>query len=157
MALKRYQERVIREVGIFLEALASQQASGNARHAAFDAWDEAKKQFHIPGQYLPRRNGLEKDLATFCIKVPTGGGKTLLAAEVLGLIHRTILKDRNGAGVVLWVVPSDQIYKDTLRALRDRRHFYRESLEFVLSRRIEVREKHEIARLTVGQLQSNLN
>jgi hypothetical protein len=94
---------------------------------------------------------------TFCIKVPTGGGKTLLAAEILGVIHRTILKDRNGAGLVLWVVPSDQIYKDTLKALRDRRHPYRESLEFALSRRIEVWEKHEIARLTPGQLHSNLN
>lgn len=157
MALKRYQERVLREVTIFLEALAAQETAGNARHAAFDAWDEAKKQFHIPGQYQPRRNSLGKDLPTFCIKVPTGGGKTLLAAEILGLIHRTILKGRNGAGLVLWVVPSDQIYKDTLKALRDRRHFYRESLEFSLSRRIEVWEKHEINRLTPAQLHSNLN
>lgn len=157
MPLKRYQERVLREVTIFLEALASQQASGSAKYAALEAWDAAKKHFQLPGQYQPRRNGLEKDLPTFCIKVPTGGGKTLLAAEILGVIHRTILKDRNGAGLVLWVVPSDQIYKDTLRALRDRRHPYRESLEFGLSRRIEVWEKHEIARLTPAQLRSNLN
>ena len=81
----------------------------------------------------------------------------MLATQILGLVHRTILKDRNGTGLVLWVVPSDQIYKDTLKALRDRRHFYRESLEFALSRRIEVWEKHEIARLTPGQLRSNLN
>ncbi len=71
--------------------------------------------------------------------------------------YQTILKDRNGAGLVLWVVPSDQIYKDTLKALRDRRHFYRESLEFALSRRIEVWEKQEIARLTPAQLRSSLN
>ena len=157
MPLKRYQERVLREVTIFLEALASQQASGSAKYAALEAWDAAKKHFQLTGQYQPRRNGLEKDLPTFCIKVPTGGGKTLLAAEILGLIHGTILKDRNGAGLVLWVVPSDQIYKDTLKALRDRRHRYRESLEFGLSRRIEVWEKHEIARLTPAQLRSNLN
>ncbi|MGH8058829.1 MAG: DEAD/DEAH box helicase, partial [Candidatus Entotheonellia bacterium] len=156
MQLKRYQERVIREVRIFLEALASQQAADN-RHAAMDAWDESKKQFYVPGQYHPRRNGLGKGLPTFCVKVPTGGGKTLLATQMLGLVHRTILKDRNGTGLVLWVVPSDQIYKDTLKALRNRRHFYRESLEFALSRRIEVWEKHEIARLTPGQLHSNLN
>lgn len=80
-----------------------------------------------------------------------------MAAEMLGLIHRTILKERNGAGLVLWVVPSDQIYKDTLTALRDRRHFYRASLEFGLSRRVEVWEKHEVARLAPAQLQRNLN
>ena len=96
-------------------------------------------------------------MPNFCIKVPTGGGKTLLATQILGLIYRTILKENRGAGLVLWVVPSDQIYKDTLKALRDRHHFYRESLEFALSRRIEVWEKHEIARLTPGQLASNLN
>ncbi|MFQ5899109.1 MAG: DEAD/DEAH box helicase [Candidatus Methylomirabilia bacterium] len=156
MQLKRYQERVIREVKIFLEALTSQQAAGN-KYAALEAWDEAKKQFSLPGQYHQRRNGLDRDLPTFCIKVPTGGGKTLLATQILGLVHRTILKHRNGTGLLLWVVPSDQIYKDTLKALRDRRHFYRESLEFAVSRRIEVWEKHEIARLTPGQLRSNLN
>jgi len=50
-----------------------------------------------------------------------------------------------------------RLNKGTLKALRDRRHPYRDSLEFALSRRIEVWEKHEIARLTPGQLQSNFN
>jgi len=156
MQLKHYQERVIQEVGIFLEALARQQATGN-RHASLDAWDEAGKHFYLPGVYCSRRNGLNQDLPTFCVRVPTGGGKTLLATQVLGLIYKTMLKERNGAGLVLWVVPSDQIYKDTLRALRDRKHFYRESLEFAVSRRIEVWEKDEIFRLTPGQMRSNLN
>jgi len=156
MELKNYQKRAIREVKAFLELLVAQQASGN-KHASLDAWDEAKEQLPISGQYRERKNGLGADVPTFCIKVPTGGGKTLLATQFLGVVNQTILKKRNGAGLVLWVVPSDQIYKDTLKALRDRRHFYRESLEFAASRRIEVWEKHEIARLTPGQLQSNLN
>ena len=41
MALKRYQERVIREVGVFLEALAIERAKAN-RHAALDAWEAAR-------------------------------------------------------------------------------------------------------------------
>ncbi|MCI0524494.1 MAG: DEAD/DEAH box helicase family protein, partial [Acidobacteria bacterium] len=156
MELKRYQERVINEVGIFLAALAKEQAAGN-RHAALDAWDEAGKHFHVPDQYHSRRNGLNKDLPTFCVRVPTGGGKTLLATQILGQIYRTILKDRNGAGLVLWVVPSDQIYKDTLKRLRDRNDLYRLSLEHAVSRRIELWEKHEIFRLTPGQMGANLN
>ena len=156
MELKRYQERIIHEVKLFLEALAAQQVAGN-RHASLDAWEDARRNFFIKAEYRPRKNGLGKDLSTFCIKVPTGGGKTLLATQILGLVYQTILKSRNGSGLVLWVVPSDQIYKDTLKALRDRRHPYRESLEFALSRRIEVWEKHEIFRLTPGQLHSNLN
>ncbi|MGD0010254.1 MAG: DEAD/DEAH box helicase family protein [Terriglobia bacterium] len=156
MQLKDYQKRVVREVKAFLEALATQQASAN-KHASEDAWDVAKTRFDLPGQYRPRKNGLGKDLPTFCIKVPTGGGKTLLATQILGSIYETILKERSGSGLVLWVVPSDQIYKDTIKALRDRKNFHRESLEFAVSRRIEVWEKHEIARLTPGQLRSNLN
>ncbi|MBU0717830.1 MAG: DEAD/DEAH box helicase family protein, partial [Planctomycetes bacterium] len=154
MQLKQYQERVVNEVRVYLDALAKELADGNTRHAGKDAWEACD----IPRRYRSeRRNGINLDLPTFCIKVPTGGGKTLLATQILGLIHKTILKNHRGTGLVLWVVPSDQIYKDTLKALRDRRHFYRESLEFALSRRIEVWEKHEIARLTPGQLASNLN
>lgn len=156
MPLKRYQERVIGEVSVFLRALSAQQAAGN-KHASLDAWGDAKKQFFVPGSYRPRRNGLNKDLPAFCIKVPTGGGKTLIATQVLGIIYDIILKSRNGTGLVLWVVPSDQIYKDTLKRLRDRRDFYRESLEFAVSRRIEIWEKHEIPRLSPGQLNSGLN
>ena len=156
MQLKPSQERVLNEIKRFLDALATEQSDRN-QYASLAAWDKAKKLFHLPGEYRPRKNGLEKDLPTFCIKVPTGGGKTLLATQILGLVYQTILKTRNGSGLLLWVVPSDQIYKDTLKAFRDRRHFYRESLEFSLSRRIEVWEKHEIFRLTPGQLHSNLN
>lgn len=156
MPLKNYQERTVKEVRIFLDLLAAEQAKGN-KHASLDAWDEAKKQLPLRGDYHERRNGLDLDMPSICIKVPTGGGKTLLATQFLGAIHRTILKERNGAGLVLWVVPSDQIYKDTLKRLRDRRDFYRESLEFAVSRRIEVWEKHEVARLTPGQLQASLN
>ncbi len=156
MELKRYQERVLREVKLFLERLAHHQAAA-ARRPSMDAWDDVKETFSIPGNYQDRKNGLKKDLPTFCIKVPTGGGKTLIATHVLALLHETILKVRNGAGLVLWVVPSDQIYKDTLKALADRRHPYREALEFALTRRIEVWEKHEIARLNPGQLAANLN
>jgi type III restriction enzyme len=58
---------------------------------------------------------------------------------------------------VLWVVPSDQIYKDALKGLRDRNNFLRESPEFAVSRRVEVWEKDEIARITPSQLNQGLN
>src|SRR6266550_2119281 len=153
MELKKYQIELLKEIKAYLSALAKEQASGN-KHAALDAWETVR----VPGRrYAERRNGLGKDMPNFCLKVPTGGGKTLLATQVLGLIYSTILEKRNGTGLVLWVVPSDQIYKDTLKALRDRNHFYRFSLEHAVSRRIEVWEKHEINRLTPTQLSSCLN
>src|SRR5579864_9382236 len=104
MQLKHYQERVLQEIRLFLERLAAEQAAGN-RHAALDSWNKAKSQLPLTGNYRERQNGLGHDLPTFCVKVPTGGGKTLLATQALGSIYRTILKDRNGAGLALWVVP----------------------------------------------------
>jgi type III restriction enzyme len=152
MDLKRYQRRVVDEVERYLAQAAKERADGNLRHAAIDAWRALRL-----GDYRERLNGLGEDLPTFCIKVPTGGGKTLLATQALGSLYRTILKDRNGAGLVLWVVPSSQIYRDTLRRLRDRRDMYRVMLEHAVSRRIELWEKHEIARLSAARLRDCLN
>lgn len=153
MELKKYQIEVLKQIKAYLDELAKQQAAGN-KHAALDAWLKLR----VPGRrYAERQNALGKDMPSFCMKVPTGGGKTLLATQVLGSIYSTILEKRNGTGLVLWVVPSDQIYKDTLKALRDRNHFYRFSLEHAVSRRVEVWEKHEIARLTPTQLNGSLN
>lgn len=152
MQLKPFQRRVIDDVERFFKAVAAERGKGN-RHAALDAW----KELRLPGRYHERENGLGADLPTVCIKVPTGGGKTLIATQILGAIHRTLHRERNGAGLVLWVVPSSQIYRDTLRRLRDRRDLYRIMLEHALSRRIELWEKHEIARLSPARLRDCLN
>ncbi len=155
MDLKNYQRRVVEEVESYLRAVARER-DANVKHAALDAW-EGLRQAQRLGQYRERKNGLNEDLPTFCIKVPTGGGKTLLATQILGSIYRTILKDRNGAGLVLWVVPTSQIYRDTLKRLRDRNDMYRLMLEHAVSRRLEVWEKHEIARLSPARLRDCLN
>jgi type III restriction enzyme len=152
MELKAYQDRVMAEVGTYLDALAQARMSV-PDYASQEAW-RAVKGGQLPA---PRRTGTGADLPTVCLKVPTGGGKTLLATQVLGQAYKTLLPARNGVGLALWVVPSDQIYKDTLKALQNRDHPYRQSLEFALSRRVEVWEKHEIARLTPVQLASSLN
>lgn len=152
MDLKRFQRRVVDEVENYLQLVAEQRAGGNLRYASRAVWEDLRL-----GPYQDRKNGLGEDLPTFCIKVPTGGGKTLLATQILGSAYRTILKERNGAGLVLWVVPSSQIYRDTLKRLRDRGDMYRLMLEHALSRRIEVWEKHEIARLSPAKLRECLN
>lgn len=153
MELKQYQERVIADVERYLNKVTELRESENDRHAALDAW----RAVGLSVRYNERENGLGEDLPNFCIKVPTGGGKTVIATQILGSVYRTILKDRNGSGLVLWVVPSSQIYRDTLKRLRDRDDWYRLMLEHAISRRIEVWEKHEIARLSPARLRECLN
>lgn len=153
MELKNYQKRVVEEVERYLSRLAAERAAGNTRHAAKDAWTD----LGLWGEYKERQNGLRQDLPTIRIKVPTGGGKTILATQILGSIHRILLADRGGTGLVLWVVPTSQIYRDTLRRLRDRNDSYRLMLEHAVSHRLEIWEKHEIARLTPARLAECLN
>ncbi len=156
MILKKYQQRVLRETRLFLDHLAAEQATRN-KWAAQEAWDKSRAPLLLRGDYHRRQNAIDGELPNFCLKIPTGGGKTLLATQILGQVYQTILKGRNGTGLALWIVPSDQIYKDTLKALRDRRHPYRQSLESAAARRVEIWEKHEIYRMTPGRLRSALN
>ena len=62
-----------------------------------------------------------------CLRLPTGGGKTLLACLAVPVVQRELL--RSERGVVLWLVPSKAIQEQTLRALRDRAHPYRQALD----------------------------
>ncbi len=153
MYLKDYQERIVREVHDYLQLLAEERDAGRGRYASQEAWRRAG----VKGVYTPDENGLGNDLPRLCIKVPTGGGKTLLATQMLGSVMQTILADRNGAGLVLWIVPSSQIYRDTLRNLRDRGGLLRTMLEHSISRKIELWEKTDIVRMTPSQLRSCLN
>jgi len=154
MELKRFQERVLKTTRAFLDRYGAELAKGNEKYAFREAWETATGR---EMGFFKHRNALGREMPTFCIKVPTGGGKTLLATQIMGQIYATLLRARNGGGLALWIVPGDQIYKDTLKRLRDRRDPYRESLEFAVGRRIEIWEKHEVARLTPAQLAENLN
>ena len=40
------------------------------------------------GEYVDRKDGAHRPIPHICFKVPTGGGKTLLAASALEQLHR---------------------------------------------------------------------
>lgn len=62
-----------------------------------------------------------------CLRVPTGGGKTLIATKSLRILTNEYLnKDYH---LVFWLAPSDKIVMQTLEALKDKRHFYRKTLD----------------------------
>ena len=61
-----------------------------------------------------------------CLRIPTGGGKTLLAAHIIALAHKAL--SDNTAPVALWLTPSETIRTQTLEALNNIRHPYRQAL-----------------------------
>lgn len=69
------------------------------------------------------------DTPFVCLKVPTGGGKTLIAAHGVGIVYDELLRDKNQRGIVLWLTPNDTIREQTLRALKDPNHPYRRVLD----------------------------
>jgi len=102
--------------------------------------------------YLTQNDGLQRSIPNICLKVPTGGGKTLLAACTLERIQTDYLKQQTG--LVLWVVPSDDIYRQTWKQLANREHPYRQILERASGGRVKLLEKSDafIQRDIEGQL-----
>ncbi len=144
MLLKAYQSRALGRVRTLLERLAHWRGKDDeARRIdpefgidwARRAWEEV-----VPTRpYQARKTGLGEPLPTFCLKVPTGGGKTLLATKVIDLANTCFR--RRLTGLVLWIVPTGQIYEQTRRALKDRAHPYRQQLDIASARRTLVLEK----------------
>jgi type III restriction enzyme len=62
-----------------------------------------------------------------CLKIPTGGGKTILAAHSIKIVSDIWLNRE--FSVVLWFTPSDTIRRQTTEALKNPRHPYRETLD----------------------------
>ena len=62
-----------------------------------------------------------------CLRIPTGGGKTLLAAHAIKVLAQEWRA--TDAPVTVWLVPSDTIRSQTLKALQTAGHPYREALE----------------------------
>lgn len=89
--------------------------------------------------YNLRLSGAGDEVPTVCLKIPTGGGKTLLAVKAIDAINN--IYQRRQAGLVLWIVPTQQIYRQTLQALKDKGHPYRQMLDIGSAGRTLILEK----------------
>ncbi|MDZ4383662.1 MAG: DEAD/DEAH box helicase family protein, partial [Thermodesulfovibrionia bacterium] len=143
MELKEYQKKTLVEVKRYLEALAELKAKNEKAvqidpEMSFDfpqrAWSKV-----VGTTYYSKKNGLGEDLPNFYLKIPTGGGKTILACHAIDLINRTYLKKQTG--IVLWIVPTTQIYRQTLASLKNREHPYRQVLDIASGGRTVILEK----------------
>ena len=88
------------------------------------------------GKYASRTDDAGRPVPHVCFKVPTGGGKTLLAAAALERLNRQ-------TGLTLWITPTRAIYEQTKAALKNREHPYRDMLERASGGRVKLLEKDE--------------
>jgi type III restriction enzyme len=137
---KNYQLRVLESLRDFFR-----QCSKDGRpEAAFQNVLLKNNQPLVP--YIPvQAAGLTPGMPYVCLRVPTGGGKTLLACNAAGVAMGELLHTERA--VVLWLVPSNTILDQTADALRDPRHDYRRALELACGA-VEVVTIEEALRLS---------
>jgi len=111
---------------------------------ARQAWEVLEEAGKLPPSraaipFSPRFDGCGRPVPNAVLKVPTAGGKTWLAISSVSRIMGRYL-DRN-TGFVLWIVPNEAIYTQTLKRLRDRRHPYRQALDRAAAGHVKIMEK----------------
>ncbi len=140
ITLKDYQLRVLDSLRDFFRQCST---DGEPR-AAFQRVQLLNSR--QPVDYIPvYAAGLTPGMPYVCLRVPTGGGKTLLACYAAGLAMTELLHAERS--VVLWLVPSNTILDQTADALRDPRHPYRRALEMACGA-VEVVTIEEALRLS---------
>jgi type III restriction enzyme len=80
-----------------------------------------------------------------CLRLPTGGGKTLLAAHTVAMAGNSYLE--KDFPVVLWLVPTNTIRKQTAEALKKPSHPYRAAIDEAFGGRVAVFDIGEAAQI----------
>ena len=138
--LKDYQHRVLDSLREFL----SECARTHEPDAAYE--HVTAKVYGQPLSYNQISDPRFARMPYVCVRVPTGGGKTLLACHTVGIaLNRYLPAPR---AVVLWLVPSNTILDQTADALRDPRHPYRRALDLECGGPVEVLTIEEALRMT---------
>ena len=137
MELKQYQNRVIADLSDYLKQVNEQPTLSEAFKMF---WESRQIEVGTP-QMLGYQNVID-GVPHVCFKVPTGGGKTFLACASVKPIFEALPPTRKKA--VVWLVPSDSILTQTLAALKNPSHPYRQKLNVDFGGRVEVYSKEEL-------------
>ncbi|TAM04942.1 MAG: type III restriction endonuclease subunit R, partial [Pusillimonas sp.] len=169
-----YQDRVLDSLDAYLDALNEKKGRAD-RVAEFalrepdlalpipdfveEAWEDLRNQGRLPVSratipFSRRIDGCDRPVPDVVLKVPTGGGKTWLAVAGVSRIMGQYL--RSNAGFVLWIVPNEAIYTQTLKHLKDRQHPYRQALDRAAAGADRVLIMEKADRLDARDVESHL-
>src|SRR3989344_2508585 len=115
MILKDYQIKVIEKLKLFYSEAEKQKATiekidrslrGNLSYV-----DAVYRSLRLDFADRPE-NGLGESYPRFCLKVPTGGGKTLIAVEAIREYQNLFAQKRTG--LIVWITHRETIYRQTI-------------------------------------------
>ena len=125
LQLKSYQQEALDALSCFLAGARGCDTQARMQ----DAFDVARRQAmgeNAPTTWYRPFTADKPEIPVACIRIPTGGGKTLMAAHAIDIAARDYVGTR--APIALWLVPSNTIRAQTLDALKTPGHPYRQAL-----------------------------
>lgn len=137
MELKNYQKCAISDLKSYLDYLGR---TDDVKTAYNEFWEAKEINVGLGG--VPVYNSTIKGVPQLCFKVPTGGGKTLMACASIKAIFSKL--DYRKEKVVVWLVPSDAILEQTVRNLKNTDHPYRQKIDSDFGGRVEIYTKQEL-------------
>lgn len=96
------------------------------------------------------------DVPFVCIRIPTGGGKTLVGCKSVERIMSIALQHKMDTGIVMWFVPSDSIKTQTLKKFRDAKDWHYEMLNESFDTKFKVFSNEEALTITPEDVRNNL-
>jgi type III restriction enzyme len=150
MKLKQYQTDTLAVLQRFLE-----EARVAGPKNAYDSITREPEQAKRLGRYRTDYTLLDgmPGAPYVCLRLPTGGGKTILAAHAIGVARDAwIEKDYP---LVLWLVPSNTIRLQTAEALKNTRHPYRQALDEAFDGRVRVFDIADFTSIRPHDLRDN--
>ena len=118
--LKGYQERTLEALDLYFRRCVEESDPKRAFITAFTELTGNAKPYNTIAGFPP-------DMPYVCLRLPTGGGKTMLAGFACALANQRLLHTEHS--VVLWLVPNRAIMEQTLRVLKNPKDPLRRGLE----------------------------
>lgn len=145
LTLKKYQKTTLENLRSFLE-----EARFGNHAAAFEKYRTESAKRAAPLGYRP----LEKleNTPYVCLRLPTGGGKTLLGAYTISTAAQAFLEQ--DFPLVLWLVPSNTIRQQTLETLKNPRHPNREAITQTFGNQVLVLDIAEFTQIRPQDIKS---
>ncbi|MBE2897125.1 DEAD/DEAH box helicase family protein [Pasteurellaceae bacterium HPA106] len=130
MKLKAYQQEAMESVSRYFTACVKQSSA--------EAFEQMQPDFAYK---IPSPHENLKAIPYVCVRIPTGGGKTLLAAHSIAQVAKDYL--HQDFPITLWLVPSKTIKSQTAEALKNPKHPYRVVLDKTFNREVLVIESEQ--------------
>ena len=129
MQLKNYQKQCLETLHEFLALSRLQDVQS--------AYNEIQHKRYNGNNYKPYKPLVQLDNAPYiCLRIPTGGGKTLLSAHTISIAKQSFLERQNP--VTLWLVPTNTIKLQTLETIQNPKHQNYHVLEEAFDGRFKV-------------------